>query len=82
MTSDKWLIGHLSLVICHYIKKPAPIRKPVLFISLSATGHITTRGIFSSIQAMVEGGVPPIILAQLNGFKPFDVDANLASTIV
>jgi hypothetical protein len=53
-----------------------------LFISLSATGHITTRGIFSSIQAMVEGGIPPIILAQLNGFKPFDVDANLASTIV
>jgi len=36
----------------------------------------------SSIQAMIEGWIPPIILAQLNGFKPFDVDANLASTIV
>ena len=35
-----------------------------------------------SIQAVIKCGVSPITFAQLNGLKPFDVDANLASTIV
>jgi len=35
-----------------------------------------------SIETVIECGVTPISLAQLNSFKTFDVNANLASTIV
>jgi hypothetical protein len=65
-----------------HAKKTAPHSETGLVYQFKRNGHITTRSIVRSIETMIEGWIPPIILAQLNGFKPFDVDANLASTIV
>ena len=63
-------------------KKTGPHSESGLVYQFKRNGSHHNPRYHNSIQAMIEGRIPPVILAQLYCFKSFDVDANLASTIV
>jgi hypothetical protein len=63
-------------------KKTGPHSESGLVYQFKRNGSHHCPRYFHSIQAMIEGRIPPVIIAQLNRLKPFDVDANLTSTIV
>ena len=75
------LVIHDNALYSWY-KKTGPHSESGLVYQFKRNGPHHNPRYRCSIETVIECGVTPIILAQLNSFKTFDVDANLASTIV